>query len=82
MDGLDDFGVVDGLQVDGGGAEVAVAELALSDDERHAFASHFGGVRVPELVGREAPADTVLGPSGVSRLARRRLTTVGRVSDR
>jgi hypothetical protein len=35
-----------------------VAELALNDDQRHAFASHFDGVRVQELVRREAPAHT------------------------
>jgi hypothetical protein len=55
VDGLADFGVVDALQVDGGDAELAVAELALNDDQRHAFASHFDGMRVPELVRREAP---------------------------
>jgi hypothetical protein len=35
-----------------------VAELALDDDQRHAFASHLDGVCVAELVRREAPADT------------------------
>jgi hypothetical protein len=52
VDGFDDLGVVDALQVDRGDAEVAVAELALDDDRRHAFASELDGVRVPELVGR------------------------------
>jgi hypothetical protein len=56
VDGLDDPGVVDALQGDGGDAEVAFAELALDDDQRHAFARPFDGVGVPKLVWREAPA--------------------------
>src|SRR4051794_39317018 len=40
VDGLDDLGVVDALEVDGGDAKVAVAELALDDDERHALVRH------------------------------------------
>src|SRR4051812_20352266 len=55
VDGVDDLGVVDALEVDRGDAEVGVAELALDDDQRHAFAGHFDGVRVAELVRREAP---------------------------
>jgi hypothetical protein len=34
VDRVDDLGVVDALEVDRGDAEVAVAELALDDDER------------------------------------------------
>ncbi len=56
VDGVDDLGVVDALQVDGGDAEVAVSELALDDDQRDAFACHLDGVGVAELVRREAPA--------------------------
>jgi hypothetical protein len=55
VDGLDDLGVVDALEVDRGDAEVAVAELALDDDERRALVSHLDGVGVAELMGREAP---------------------------
>ena len=33
-------------------------ELALDDHERHAFASHFDGVGVPELMWGEPSADT------------------------
>jgi hypothetical protein len=51
---LDDLAAVDALQVDGGDPEVAVAELALDHDRRHAFAGHFDGVRVTQLVRREA----------------------------
>jgi hypothetical protein len=57
MDGLDDLGVVDALEIDRGDAEVAVAELALNDDERHSLVRHLDGVAVAELVGREAPAN-------------------------
>jgi hypothetical protein len=32
VDGVDDFGAVDALQVDRGDAEVCVSELALDDD--------------------------------------------------
>jgi hypothetical protein len=32
--------LIDALEVDGGNAEVAVSELALDDDQRHAFARH------------------------------------------
>ena len=52
MEGFDDLAVVDALQVDRSDAEVAVAELALDDDQRHAFAGELDGVRVPELVRR------------------------------
>jgi hypothetical protein len=47
MDGFDDLGVVDALQVDRRDAEVAVAELPLDDDQRHPFARQLDGVRVP-----------------------------------
>src|SRR5215212_8730553 len=55
VDGVDDLGVVDALQIDRGDAEVGVAELALDDDQRHALAGHLDGVRVAQLVRREAP---------------------------
>jgi hypothetical protein len=32
--------------------------LALDYDQRHAFAGQLDGVRVPELVRRDAPPDT------------------------
>src|SRR5215211_522994 len=54
VDGVDDLGVVDALQIDRGDAEVGVAELALDDDQRQALAGHLDGVRVAELVRREA----------------------------
>src|SRR3990170_1404456 len=55
VDGVDDLGVVDALQIDRGDAEVGVAELALDDDQRHALAGHLDGVRVAQLVRRKAP---------------------------
>jgi hypothetical protein len=85
MDGLDDFGVVDALQVDRGDAEVAVAELALDHDQRHTFTRHFDGVGVPELVWREAPADTGCESRPAKlcsgRCARPRSTACGPVDD-
>jgi hypothetical protein len=54
VDGVDDFGVVDALEVDAGDAEVAVTQLALDDDERHALMSHLDRVGMAELVWREA----------------------------
>ena len=52
MNGVDDFAVVDALEGDGGDAEVGVVELALDDVERDAFAGHFDGVGVAQLVRR------------------------------
>jgi hypothetical protein len=57
VDGVDDLGVVDALEVDRGDAEVAVAQLPLDDDERYAFASHLDGVGVPQLMRGESSAD-------------------------
>jgi hypothetical protein len=45
------------LEVDAGGAEVGVPELALNDVERHALAGELERVRVAQLVWREPPAD-------------------------
>jgi hypothetical protein len=83
MDDLDDLGVVDALQVDGRDAEVAVAELALDDDKRHAFACELDGVGVTELVGARTAGGRRLGRrSCAGLLVRRRLTSVGRGSGR
>jgi hypothetical protein len=46
VDRFDNFGVVDALQVDRSDAEVAVSELALDHDQRHAFAGHLDDVCV------------------------------------
>jgi hypothetical protein len=50
-------GVVDAQEVDRGDAKVAVAQLALDDDERDALVRHLDGVGVAELMRREAPAN-------------------------
>jgi hypothetical protein len=50
MHGLDDLATVDVVQIDGSDAEVAVAELALDDDQRNALAGHLDGVGVAELM--------------------------------
>src|SRR5215211_7529954 len=54
VDGVDDLGVVDALEGDRGDAEVAVAELALDDDQRDALVGHLDGVRVTQLMRCEA----------------------------
>ena len=59
--GRDDLLGVDALQVDAGRAEVGVAELALDDVQRHAFAGKFDGVGVAQLMRRKAPPHTGLG---------------------
>jgi hypothetical protein len=58
VDGVDDLGAVNALQVDRGDAEVGMSELALDDEQRDTFSGHFDGVCVPELVGREASSDS------------------------
>jgi hypothetical protein len=55
-----------------------VAERALDDVERYAFARELGGVGVTQLVRREAPPDTRLGGEPRTRRARSRLTTAAR----
>jgi hypothetical protein len=46
VNGVDDFTAVDALQVDRRDAQTALAELAMYDDQRHAFADHLDRVRV------------------------------------
>jgi hypothetical protein len=61
VDGGDDLFGVDALQVDAGRAEAGVAGVPLDHVERDAFAGEFDGMRVAELVRREAAPDTRLG---------------------
>jgi hypothetical protein len=49
--GGDDLFGVDAPQVDAGGAEVGVPELALDDIERHAFTGALDGMGVAQLCG-------------------------------
>jgi hypothetical protein len=63
-DGGDDFFGVDALEVDRGGAEVGVPELALDEVERDNLAGEFQRVRVAKLVRREpAPDPGLFGES-------------------
>src|SRR4051794_1671065 len=50
VDGVDDLGVVDALEVDRGDPEVRVAELALDDVQRHTLARHLDRVSVTQLM--------------------------------
>jgi hypothetical protein len=49
------------LQIDRSDAEVGVSELALDDEQRDAVASHLDGMRVAQLVRREAPTHASRG---------------------
>ena len=60
VDGIDDLGVIDALQIHERDAEVGVPELALDDDQRHALARHLNGMGMAQLVRREAPPHTGL----------------------
>jgi hypothetical protein len=55
--GGDDLLGVDSLEIDAGGAEVGMAELALDDVQRHALAGQLEGVRVAQLVRRKPAPD-------------------------
>jgi hypothetical protein len=59
--GGDDLVGVDALQANRGRGEVGVAELALDDVERHAFAGELDGVGVAQLMRRKAPPHTGVG---------------------
>jgi hypothetical protein len=78
VDGGGDLLGVDALQVDGGRAEVGVAELALEHVERHALAGELDGMRVAQLVRREPAPDAPEWRGGETRCGPRRLTTVAR----
>jgi hypothetical protein len=49
--------VVDALQVHRRDAEIGVTDLTLDDVERYAFARHFNGMSVAELMRREGTPD-------------------------
>jgi hypothetical protein len=55
VDGVDDLGAGDALQVDRGIPRL-VWPSCLDDDQRDAVARHPNGVRVAELMKRDAPA--------------------------
>jgi hypothetical protein len=58
VDDGDDLGVFDALQIDGGDAEVAVAQLALDDVERDTLVGDLDGGSGAEWVGRHPPPHT------------------------
>jgi len=61
VDGGDDLLGIDALQVDRGGTEVGVTELALNDVQGHALVGELNRMGVAELVGanrRRTPAWT------------------------
>jgi len=57
MDGVDDFRAVDSLEVDAGHPEIAMPELPLDNDQRHALVRELYSVSMPELMRREASTD-------------------------
>jgi hypothetical protein len=61
VDGVDDLGTVDSLEVNARDAEVGVPELPLDDDERDAFVGHLDRVCVPQLMRRESATNTGRG---------------------
>jgi hypothetical protein len=65
VDGVDDLGVIDPTQIDRRDREVSVPELALNDEQRHAFARHLHRVGVSELMRREPASHTRPGGSVV-----------------
>jgi hypothetical protein len=60
MDRVDDLARVNPLEISRGDPEVRVPELPLDDWQRDPFVRHLNGVRMPQLVRREAPPDTGL----------------------
>ena len=63
---------VDPLEIDRRHAEVAVAELALDDVQRHALAQQLERMRVTQLVRRESPSHTCVSRPTMQHRARRR----------
>ena len=55
VDGGDDLGVVNPLQIDGRDPEVGVPQLALDDVERDALVGELDRVRMAQLVRHEPP---------------------------
>jgi hypothetical protein len=80
--GVDDLAAVDALQVDGRDAEVAVSELALDHDERHALASHLDGVGAGAGGARSGAALLPRPPCAAGPRVPRPMTSGGRASCR
>jgi hypothetical protein len=58
VDGVDDLGAVDPLQLDRRDPEVGVPKLSLDHHQRDPLVSHLDRVGVPPLVRREPPPNT------------------------
>ena len=56
MDGVDDLGAINPLQVDAGDPEVAMPQLPLDNDKRDPLVRHFDSMSVAELMRRKAPS--------------------------
>ena len=57
VDGVDDLGGVDALQIGAGHPEVRVTELALDDRQRHPLPGHLHRMGVTQLMRSKAPPD-------------------------
>ena len=57
MDGVDDLGAIDALQVNRRDPEMGMPQLALDNDQRDALVSHLDGVSVAKLMRREPTTD-------------------------
>ena len=63
VDGVDDLGVVDPLQIDRGDPEMCMPELALDNDQRYTLVSQLDRMRMAKLMWREATPDPRCGGS-------------------
>ena len=70
MDGVNDLGCVDPVEIDRRHAKVDMAELALDHVEGHALAGHLNGMGVAKLVWREAPPHSGIGCDAAQVVAR------------
>ena len=57
VDGIDDLGVVDPLEVDRGDPEMGMPELALDDHHRDPLVRQLDSVGMAQLMRRQAAAD-------------------------
>ena len=57
VDGVDDLGVIDPVQIHACDPEVCVPQLPLDDHHRHALVREFDRVRMAQLIGRSVWSD-------------------------
>jgi hypothetical protein len=82
VDGLDDLGVVDALKVHRRDAEIAVAQLALYDDQRHTSRASSTAWACRSWCGAKRLRTTPAWPAVLRVRARRRSTSAGHESAR